>query len=175
MKALYFARHGESEANKNMVFAGTWDVPLTEVGRSQAQKEGEQAKSIRIDYIVSSPLIRAHETARIIANAIGYPEDDILLSDLLIERSYGELQQKPYSAIDGIVFNDTPGLETDEQLLTRGNKAARLIRALPYDSVLIISHATFGRVLRDCILDQRSEIEVPIEDELPNAQIIKWI
>lgn len=175
MKKLYFARHGESQANKDLVFAGTWDIPLTRLGRNQAKKEGEQARSLNIDCIVSSPLVRAFETAQIIADSIGYPRDKIVRSDLLQERNYGELQQKPYTVLDELVFEEVPGLETNSQLLTRGDKAVQFINQLPYDTILIVGHGTFGRVLRDNITKQHNDIEVPIKDELPNAKITRWL
>jgi len=175
MKKLYFARHGESEANQKKLFAGTWDTPLTELGRSQAKNEGEQAQQLKIDLIVSSTLVRAHETAEIIAQEIDYPKDKILTSELMRERNYGELQQKPYSAADGADFEEVAGIETSQQLLERGVVAVNFLQSLPADNILVVGHGTFGRVLRDQILKQRNAIEVPIEDELPNAQIIEWI
>ncbi len=175
MKKLYFARHGESQANKDRIFAGTWDTPLTSHGRKQAKLEGEQAKSLGVDRIVCSTLSRASETAEIIAAVIDYSKDRIIKSELLIERNYGELQQKPYEAADGIEFEQVPGIETTEALLARGVKAAEFLKNLEANNLLIVGHGTFGRVLRDQILKQTSQVEVPIEEELPNAQIIRWL
>lgn len=175
MKRLYFVRHGESEANHSQLFAGTWDVVLTELGRAQAQDEAEQAKQLQIDCIVSSPLARAYETAEIIAEGINYPKNKILRSDLLRERHYGALQQNPWSAADGIDFEKVAGIETSGQLLKRGEEAAAFIQNLPYNNILIVGHGTFGRVLRDQILKQTNDIEVAAEDELPNARVIRWI
>jgi broad specificity phosphatase PhoE len=92
MKKLYFIRHGLSEMNKSGHFAGTIDTPLAEEGRAQAKMAGIKARELRIDLIVTSPLIRASETAEIIARQIGYPKDKIVLSRLLIERHWGDLE-----------------------------------------------------------------------------------
>jgi broad specificity phosphatase PhoE len=71
---IYFIRHGESEANLRHVFAGQKDnSALTDKGREQARLEGEKIKSLNlsISKIISSPLIRAHDTAKIVAGIIG--------------------------------------------------------------------------------------------------------
>ena len=175
MKKLYFARHGESQANRDKLFAGTWDTPLTKRGREQAESEGEQARKLDIDLIVCSTLSRAAETAEIIAAVIDYPEDKIIRSDLLIERNYGNLQQKPYEAAVGVDFEQVPDIEATKEVLDRGSEAAKFLRSLKAENLLIVGHGTFGRVLRDQILNQVSQIEVPIEEELPNAQIIRWL
>lgn len=154
MKKLYFVRHGESLANQKGLFAGTWDVPLTERGRNQARLAARQATQLELDCIVSSSLLRALETAEIIADNINYPEHKIIKSDLLVERNYGDLQQRPWSVADGIDFEQVKGIETSAQLLARGKKAARFVKDLPYDNILVVGHGTFGRVLRDRILNQ---------------------
>src|SRR5580765_3395811 len=91
MKHLYFVRHGLSENNKLSIFSGQTESPLADEGREQARQAGQQAKDLHIDHIISSPLSRAHETAQIIAREIGYPEDKIEVSSLLVERHFGVL------------------------------------------------------------------------------------
>src|SRR5690606_2527197 len=71
MKKLYFIRHGLSVMNRQGVFSGSIDTPLTDEGRKQAKRAGKLARDFGIDYIVSSPLARALETAQIIAGEIG--------------------------------------------------------------------------------------------------------
>jgi uncharacterized phosphatase len=176
MKKLYFVRHGESVANLKHLFAGRWDTPLTPLGRDQANLAGSQASELNITHIVSSPLSRSRETAEIIADRIGYPKDKIIISELFIERSYGDLQQQPYSAADGIDFEEVANIETIPQLIERGAKAAVFLSELGAGNVLVSSHGTFGRVLRDAVLGQaHGDIEVPIDQEIPNATIIEWL
>lgn len=64
---LYFVRHGESEGNKEGLFRGRTDFPLTELGRRQAESVAHALKDINFSLIVSSPLKRAYETAKFIA------------------------------------------------------------------------------------------------------------
>ncbi len=66
---FYFVRHGESEGNKEGLFRGRRDFPLTELGKVQAEKVGEALKNIDFTLIASSPLKRAYDTAKYIARS----------------------------------------------------------------------------------------------------------
>lgn len=68
MTRLIIVRHGESEGNKKNIFCGNTDMPLTELGKMQAQKTAEYLKSIKIDAIYSSDLCRAYVTAKTTAD-----------------------------------------------------------------------------------------------------------
>ncbi len=65
---FYFIRHGESKGNKEGLFRGRTDFPLTELGKKQAQSLARALKGIRFSAIISSPLKRAYETALFVAN-----------------------------------------------------------------------------------------------------------
>jgi uncharacterized phosphatase len=175
MKKLYFARHGESEANFKQLFAGRWDIPLTDLGRLQARQAGSLAKGLKIDCIVSSPLIRAQETAEIIASEIGYPANKIIYSDLFMERDYGDLQGQPWRGIKITDFDKIPNIEKGDKLSARAIQAAQFLSDIKADNVLLVGHGTMGRTIRDYLLRQHGDIEVSIENELPNSQIVEWI
>lgn len=67
-------RHGESTSNKEKSIAGrTLDADLSEAGVEQAREVGRRLldKGVCIDAIYSSQMLRARETARIIAQEIG--------------------------------------------------------------------------------------------------------
>lgn len=64
---LVFVRHGESEGNKGGRFNGSLDFPLTDKGREQAKKTAEYLDKYKFDIAYTSDLLRAKETARIIA------------------------------------------------------------------------------------------------------------
>ncbi|MBR1695660.1 MAG: histidine phosphatase family protein, partial [Selenomonas sp.] len=62
MKNVLLVRHGESAANAGLPTVTPEDIPLTEIGREQAEAV---AKSIPFcpDMIISSPFLRARQTA----------------------------------------------------------------------------------------------------------------
>ena len=75
MHKLYFTRHGETVWNVENKICGMTDSPLTERGRAQARALGQKVKAggYAIDEILYSPLSRAADTAKAIADATGIP------------------------------------------------------------------------------------------------------
>lgn len=63
---VYFVRHGETYFNRFARLQGWSDTPLTEKGKMNAQKIGKVLADLRIDYLFSSDLKRAVDTARIL-------------------------------------------------------------------------------------------------------------
>ncbi|WP_209124189.1 histidine phosphatase family protein [Alkalihalobacillus sp. BA299] len=64
---LYFIRHGESEGNKLGIIQGWKDFSLSNEGKQQARYLSDYFQHKQLDYIYSSDLIRAYETANEIA------------------------------------------------------------------------------------------------------------
>jgi len=71
---FFFVRHGESEGNLRGQMQGHDNQPLTETGRDQARNTAAWfgSQGVRIDRVYASPLARAFETARILADSNGY-------------------------------------------------------------------------------------------------------
>ena len=68
---IYIVRHGETDANKKGYAQGWRDDPLNENGCILAKITGQGMRDIRFDCCISSPLIRARETAGIILRESG--------------------------------------------------------------------------------------------------------
>lgn len=91
---IYLTRHGETQYNRQNRFNGRTDSPLTELGVSEAHRQGrvlgevlEPDSSLRI---VSSPLGRAMHTAEIIRDQIRMTGYEIETDPRLTEISFGE-------------------------------------------------------------------------------------
>ena len=69
---LYFLRHGIA-ADAGPTGLGDADRPLTKEGiaKMQAGARGMRRLGLRLDALLSSPLVRAHETAAIVARVFG--------------------------------------------------------------------------------------------------------
>lgn len=96
MVKLVIMRHGESEANRDNIFTGWTDVPLTETGIKQAHDAGKILASTQIQFanLHTSMLVRAIKTAHIVleeCHQLYIPEDK---SWRLNERHYGDLRGK---------------------------------------------------------------------------------
>jgi broad specificity phosphatase PhoE len=182
VKQLYFIRHGQSELNKAGRFAGITDTPLTKKGHEQAKQAGKAVKQqgLSFDIIVSSPLVRAHETAKYVARELGHEPDQIQLHDNLRERNFGVLEAQPQLGtelqqrylIDESVIDAFEGAETLEQLHIRAKTAIAYLRSLPHDNILIVAHGAFGRALRREINGEPMHLRGKDYD---NAEVVRLI
>ncbi|KAK9480352.1 histidine phosphatase superfamily [Lipomyces japonicus] len=91
---VFIMRHGQTDANKKHIVQGHLDTDLNEQGILQAQTAGKVLKNIQFDAIWSSDLNRCQQTRN---NALQswlrtLPQERILLSQLLRERSFSTLE-----------------------------------------------------------------------------------
>jgi broad specificity phosphatase PhoE len=70
-KRIFLVRHGETEFNRLGVFRGRFEVDLNDAGRRQAGEIALALKGEKMDFLLASPLVRATETAAIIAGELG--------------------------------------------------------------------------------------------------------
>jgi broad specificity phosphatase PhoE len=68
---IYLIRHAETVWNAEGRLQGTLDAPLSDRGRGQAHRLVEMLRRIPLSAVYSSPLERAHGTARTVAAAHG--------------------------------------------------------------------------------------------------------
>lgn len=69
---LYIVRHGESLDNAGIPYPRTWEgSPLTDRGREQAHDVAQRLKDVHADAVIASDLVRARQTAEIIAQDRG--------------------------------------------------------------------------------------------------------
>ncbi|MDP3956775.1 MAG: class I tRNA ligase family protein, partial [bacterium] len=83
----FIVRHGITDWNKEDRAQGRSDIPLNEEGRAQARAIAQKLKQQNIELIISSPLLRAKETADIIAETIGV---EVIVDAALQEKSHGD-------------------------------------------------------------------------------------
>jgi broad specificity phosphatase PhoE len=149
-------RHGETHWNREGRVMGRNPVELSENGRAQVHAATLLARSLRLDLIVTSPLIRARQTAEIIASEIG--EIEITEEPSIAEVSYGrwegmtyhELINDPHYAVyrESPVNYPTPGGETIPDVQARGVAAVyRAIEAHPGCRILFVSHGDIIRTV----------------------------
>ena len=158
---IFIARHGQNVDNVNGVLNGHRDLPLTDLGREQAQQLGQGILDAGLDFdeIYSSPLSRAHETAQIVSSMLGHAQEPTVL-DLLVERDFGSMTGKLTSSIaelcaPDIVVTDTityflkpEGAETFPQLIERGHKViAEVAKRQPSGRALLVCHGDIGKMI----------------------------
>ena len=152
-------RHGESEWNVLGKWQGRADTNLTEAGRVQALRAAEQLVTANVDIerVVASSLIRARETAEIIAEHLGLPRIDV--DDRLVETDVGPWEGLCEHEIEAGWPNylrdrrTPPNFESPDDVFTRATSAIRDIldesrRANRTPQTLVVSHSGVLRTIR---------------------------
>jgi broad specificity phosphatase PhoE len=95
---VYLARHGQTAYNLEGRFQGQQAVPLDETGRAQAAELAERAATYGFLALWCSPLLRARETADIVARRIGLePKQDARL----METDAGDWTDRSFEDVRG--------------------------------------------------------------------------
>ena len=146
---IYIIRHGQTALNKQKALQGRSNHPLDETGEEQARVVGEWFRNngIHITKVYSSPLVRAVQTAKLVAGE----EVPLETDDRLIEMDYG-----PYEGIDlrnpppeiitffsDFVHNPAPeGMEQLSEVVARlGNFLEDLRPQAAEGNILLSAHA----------------------------------
>lgn len=74
-KEIVLIRHAESQANRDGVWCGRFDGPLSEAGEATLDALGRRLSAWRFDAVISSPLSRARRTAEAFAAEVEVDED----------------------------------------------------------------------------------------------------
>ena len=88
-REFLFVRHGQTDWNLQGRLQGRSDLPLDATGIAQAQASADCLADETVSAIVSSPLLRARQTATIISKNLGV---SVLIENDLIERDFGALE-----------------------------------------------------------------------------------
>ena len=167
---LYFARHGQTQANVEKRFSGFKDTPLTPLGLEQAAQVGHILKRELGDapgyQFISSPLARAVATMKIARQAMDLPAEGFATDNRLKEIDLGawdQLTDEEARALSPIRFeqrgNDkwhvrVPGGENYAEVAAR---ITDWLQELETDTIAI-SHGATTRILRGLLagLDWRA-------------------
>ena len=97
MGEILVIRHGETAWNREEVFRGRADVPLSERGREQARLLAEAVREQPVRAVYSSPLARARETAAPLAQALGL---ELTIDERMIDMSFGDWEGRPRAEVE---------------------------------------------------------------------------
>ena len=143
---IYVIRHGQTQLNNAKLLQGRSNLPLNETGMEQAREAGRWLASQNVSFqrVYSSPLIRAVQTAELVA-----PGVPVVTDDRLIEMDYGPYEgsdlQNPAPEIieffSDFVHNPAPdGMEQLSEVVARTGEFVEGLRGTPHN-VLISTHA----------------------------------
>jgi probable phosphoglycerate mutase len=158
-RQIYLVRHGETEWSRSGQHTGRTDIPLTDVGREQAVELGKRLRGHDFGLILTSPLSRAADTARIAGFGDAVRDDD------LMEWDYGEFEGRTTDdireSLPGWTIWAGPwrGGETADDVGARVDRViARCLHPSVAGDSLLFAHGHVLRVLTARWLDQAASI-----------------
>lgn len=143
---LIIIRHGKTIENKLGIITGQLPGSLSPEGVKYAHKLGKSLKNKKIDFIYSSPLKRAADTAKIIKSYL--PKSILRFRNELKEMSFGALEGKKTKKDNAFLLAYKMGGESVQKVYNRAKKFLRYLKKKhKNDTILIIGHATINRAL----------------------------
>lgn len=114
---LCFVRHGETEWNRLGRMQGSRDIPLNDLGRTQAVAAGRALSTVHPDArlfdFVSSPLARARATMELIRGVLDLDPRDYVVDERLRERSWGAWEGRTMPEIKQAAASDLGAYKAD--------------------------------------------------------------
>jgi probable phosphoglycerate mutase len=171
---LVLVRHGETEWSRSGRHTGRTDIPLTDLGRVQAERLGLALRGRTFSRVLSSPLGRALETCRLAGFA-----DRVELVDDLREWDYGAYEGRTRVEIAA----EIPGwtvwthpIVDGESLDDVGGRADRVIAAtLPVGGdVLLFAHGHILRILAARWMEQPPVLGSRLELATATVSELGW-
>lgn len=164
MTRIYLLRHGETQWNIEKVFRGRSEIPLTDTGRKQAELAAAHLKPKGIQFLYTSPLSRAKETADIVGKKLKITP---IVDERFTGLAFGPWQGRPHKEIKQKfpdlyrIYKDEfhnlklEGAETLQAAFERSGFAlADIEKKHPDSNVLIISHRVICKLMVLGILGQ---------------------
>ena len=160
---LYLVRHGKTSLNKEGRIQGRTDIELIDEGRKTAQELNKEFENIKLDICFASPLKRTKETAAII---IGDKEIPVIYDDLLLERSFGELEgtlidnDKLNRLWNFDIHDNIYNEETIRDLFNRAKKVLDLLKSSGYENILVVTHGALMKAIHFNIVgyDEKTDL-----------------
>ncbi len=149
-----FSRHAPTDWNNDGIIQGHTEVPINEDEVDKVVTWAKDLKSAGIELIISSPLMRARQTAAILSKELNVGAE---VDDLLIERDYGEFEKTSVKEIKKVhpdyykdkISYDVPGAEDYTMLNKRLTHWVKNVQQKNRGKkILVITHNSVMRALK---------------------------
>lgn len=183
-RRLWLVRHGETAGQSSIRYHGSNDVPLSDHGRAQIQALVPWLAGADFARIVHSPLVRAVESAAILAAGLRFP-GPLACDERLREISFGACEGMTREEIDAAYpgfWDDLranrvdafPGGESRSAYGERVAAAARELLAASWQGdLLVVSHRGTVRHLLRTALGFEASAEDPFAVELGSLTVVR--
>jgi broad specificity phosphatase PhoE len=162
---LYVVRHGETDWNAARKLQGQTDIPLNDLGRGQAARNGQTLRAVLAAHpgleFWASPLGRTAETMEIVRRELGLPVKGYSCDDRLKEIRHGIWEGRNWDDVDTFVNakgerrGDDPyhwQPEDGESYAQLTGRVGSWLSTITRSSV-VVTHGGVTRALRRLILD----------------------
>lgn len=173
---LYVVRHGETIWNKEKRVQGITDMPLTDKGMADSKKLIPIIRKLNIDIVISSPLKRAIDTAKILVES----KLPINTDDRIKERDWGLNEGANIDDVDKIDCWDVilntkvQNIECIQDFMYRVSDFLEDLKCRYKDkNVLIVTHSAVSRVIH-YLLGKIPEDGDLSKINIPNLRIIEY-
>lgn len=148
---LIIIRHGQTEDNVSKIVQGHLPGKLTKLGEEQAKKLALRLKDEKIDYLYSSDLTRAVDTANIVAQF--HKDTPLIFTKDLREKNQGSFQGLYGPDLDW--DNPPEDMETLDQIHKRAKRVIdEFYEKYPNKTILFSTHGRFKMALQSIIFDK---------------------
>lgn len=166
MACLLFMRHAETDFNRHNLWMGRTDQGLNENGLEQARLAAAAMSGTKLAFVYASPLLRARQTAQIVAASQSEPPPVVLLEGL-VERGFGTFEGAVKTESRRKLMESDPTVEALEVVVTRLQQA---VDAIDYSGpVLIVSHSAIFQ----CLVKQLEFLPKPCKTRIGNAEVVE--
>ena len=173
---LYVVRHGETIWNKENRVQGITDIELTEKGIKEAYNLKELVETLNIDIVISSPLKRAIQTAKILVDS----KLPINTDDRIKERDWGMNEGANIDEVDkwdcwDVILNTkVQNIECIQDFMYRVSDFIEDIK-IKYKNkkVLVVTHSAVIRVIH-YLLGKIPEDANLSRLDIPNLRILEY-
>jgi broad specificity phosphatase PhoE len=149
---ILLARHGRTSLNAAGVLRGQIDVPLDDVGESEASLLAREMAPFSPRGVMSSPLVRARQTAKAVARAC---KTTVLVDRRLTDRNYGTWAGMRAAEIERLwgSIDAAPGVEPAAEVRHRALESLRdVVSGAIGGNVVLVAHDAVNRLVL-CALD----------------------
>lgn len=154
---IILVRHGETDWNTDGLVQGRTDLPLNARGREQAADVARALAGRGIRRVVSSPLLRATQTAEVIAKELGLAGFDVDAD--LVEQAFGRAEGLRWEDATARYPEGVPGLEERPSVVARA-MAALERWADPGETITVVTHRGVINALRISV-GERPDVVTP--------------
>lgn len=181
---LVLMRHAQPHQSAQGRCYGKLDVGLSTLGRAQAAAAAAAFVPADLAVVVSSPRVRARETAAMLADAVAAPVSvDARFAEIdfgdFEGRTYAEIEARHPQAFSTWMQSPTtmqfPGGESFAQMKARVLEGVRTIRAAhPGAAIGLVSHGGVGRIIIADALEMPDEAIFRLEQSYAGVSILDW-